>query len=278
MKPMAEQHACTDTFLFTRKKFMGLREHTRHRHVLNWLTSIYQKLMTSRVSEKALTLIYANYAMISDWLDIQCPPMPDNRDDMRSWVEFISNAAHFHRIQAGMVPKDHHLLEKVTFQDHAGPRFPGNPMTDYHIALDGLRSLFNVGSIIRTCDAAGFVSVILGNTPGDDHPAVRKTAMGAHQWVTQTRTADLAASLTDCKNYGFPVIGIETMTGSRPFSEFDWPSKGIIVFGNEEYGISASVLKTCDAFVHIPVFGRKNSINVAAAVSVIAFHVACRSK
>ncbi len=276
MKSLTGPYACIDTFPFTRKKFMRLRAHTRHRHVVNWLSSVYQKLITNRMGEQSLMLIYDHYSMMLNWLNIQCPPIPET-GDRRSWIEFVSNAAHFHRIQAGIVPRDHHLLETVTFQDRCAPPASGmHPASGCHIALDGLRSLFNVGSIIRTCDAAGFLSVILGNTPGDEHPAVRKTAMGAHQWVTQTRTADLAATLTDLKNQEFQVIGIETMRNSRSFAEYDWPAKAVLVFGNEEYGISASVLGVCDAFVHIPVFGRKNSINVASAVSVVAFHVACQ--
>lgn len=261
-----------DTFLFTRKKFLRLKEHTRHQHILNWLTLIYQKLITNRIHITDLQLVYSNYAAILSWLAIQCPTIPEN-DDTRSWIEFISDAAHFHRTQAGLVPRDYNLLEKVTAQDltaqdHLTVGF------DYHIALDGLRSLFNVGSVIRTCDAAGFKSVILGNTLGDEHPSVRKTAMDACKWVKQTRTADLAVTLTHQKSLGYPVIGIETIRNSRSFGEFSWPSKGILVFGNEEYGISSSVLKTCDAFVHIPMFGRKNSINVASAVSVVAFQIA----
>nr|NJM04722.1 RNA methyltransferase [Desulfobacula sp.] len=47
------------------------------------------------------------------------------------------------------------------------------------------------------------------------------------------------------------------MEKARAFHEFPWQDNTILVFGNEEYGISSHVLAVCDDFVHIPVFGKK---------------------
>ncbi len=47
----------------------------------------------------------------------------------------------------------------------------------------------------------------------------------------------------------------------------------MLVFGNEEYGISSHVMPMVDAIVHIPMFGKKNSLNVANAVAVILFQI-----
>ncbi len=143
-----------------------------------------------------------------------------------------------------------------------------------HLALDGLRSLFNTGSIFRTCEAAGFNSIILGNMPGKEHPGVQKTAMGAHKWIDQEKTEDLAQTLIDKKLEGFQIIGIETIKDSISCHDFAWEKNTIVVFGNEEYGISSHVMDSCDKIVSIPMFGRKNSLNVANAVAVICFQIA----
>ena len=87
-------------------------------------------------------------------------------------------------------------------------------------------------------------------------------------------TADLAGCLLKKKEAGFRIIGIETIGNARAFHEFPWQENTILVFGNEEYGISSHVLAVCDDFVHIPMFGKKNSINIAAAAAVICFQVA----
>ena len=80
--------------------------------------------------------------------------------------------------------------------------------------------------------------------------------------------------MLDKKEAGFQIVGVETMESSLAFNDFAWQKKTILVFGNEEYGISSHVMAVCDEIVHIPMFGRKNSLNIANAVSVICFHVA----
>jgi len=188
------------------------------------------------------------------------------------WLESISNRIHFHRSAIGIPVRDHDLLETIQTNDVPAPFL--QPGFNCHLALDGLRSLFNVGSIFRTCEAAGFKSIILGNTLGKEHPGVKKTAMGAHKWVEQENTKDLALTLLEKKEKGFHIIGVETTKEALPSYDMPWEDNTILVFGNVEYGISSHVRKSCDAFVHIPMFGRKNSLNVANAAAVICFQVA----
>jgi len=95
--------------------------------------------------------------------------------DPRLWLECISDRICFHRSVTGQILRDYDLLEAVRTTDaEASPI-----LTDIncHIALDGIRSLYNTGSILRICDAAGFKSVILGNTLGKNHPGVKKTPL-----------------------------------------------------------------------------------------------------
>ncbi len=98
--------------------------------------------------------------------------------------------------------------------------------------------------------------------------------MGTHTLIHQEKTQDLAGKLFDEKKNGFHIIGVETIKNSRPYSDITWKQKTIVVFGNEEYGISSHVCQACDEFTHIPMFGKKNSINVANAASVICFDMA----
>ena len=183
---------------------------------------------------------------------------------------YVSDAIHFHRQAAGMVAKDHNLLEPVKTGDRAESKGLA-PDMEYQVALDGLRSLFNVGSIFRTCEAVGVTTIILGNTLGKENPRVRKTAMGAQEWITQEKTQDLAQTLTKKKAQGFRIIGVETMAGSAPCHGYAWPRKAVLVVGNEEYGISPHVLRVVEDMVHIPMYGRKNSLNVANATTAILY-------
>ncbi|MCP3875825.1 MAG: RNA methyltransferase [Desulfobacteraceae bacterium] len=260
-----------DTFGFTKKKLISLPIESRHKHLIKWLSEFYQKLTTNRVNLTLFDLFTDHYNQILSWTQM-APFIKPEANNLKIWIEVISDRIHYHRSFTNITIRDHDLLEKIQTNDLAN----ASNKIDFHchIALDGLRSLFNVGSIFRTCDATGFNSILLGNIPGKEHPGIQKTSMGAHEWIKEEHTKDLAQTLIQKKEEGYRVIGVETIEGSVPYYKMRWEPKTIVVFGNEEYGISSHVLKTCDTFVHIPMFGKKNSINVANAVSVICFQIA----
>jgi 23S rRNA (guanosine2251-2'-O)-methyltransferase len=260
-----------DTFGFTRKKWQTLSVPAQSRHLMAWLERFYRKLTTNRPSPEILRQFASQYNTILSWTGLPAVAFPEP-GHIRLWIETVSDRIHIHRTASGLFPTDGDLHEKVTVDDRPAPETGSRP--DCHIALDGIRSLFNVGAVFRICDAAGFTSVILGNTLGKEEKRVRKTAMGAHEWVAQETTCDLYTTLSAKKKEGYRIIGIETMKGARPYDKIDWSPKTIVVLGNEEYGISSHTLPVCDAFVYIPMYGRKNSINVACAASIVCFHMA----
>ncbi|SMC38001.1 tRNA G18 (ribose-2'-O)-methylase SpoU [Desulfocicer vacuolatum DSM 3385] len=257
-------------FPFTEKKFHTLSPTGKHRWIIKWLSTFYHGLTTNRVSPAECTSIAHQYTTVRKWMGFESLDFPDVMEK-REWMEFISNAIHLHRMHMGLSPRDHDLLPNVRTGDKKKESVL--PAFHYHMALDGLRSLFNVGGIFRTCDAGGFQGLILGNIPKGDHPTIRKTSMGTSAWMPHCTTPDLAGELLEMKKKGFSIIGIETTENSSSHAAYAWPQKAIIVLGNEEYGISSHVLRVCDAFVHIPMLGRKNSINVVSAASVIVFHI-----
>lgn len=259
------------TFPFTKKKFDSLDSHGKFKWTVKWLEKIHLKVLSEDISEKALDSFRNEYLKLLSWQGIKEPVFPETKKK-DPWIEFISDSVNFHRNRAGFVPKEFDFLPKVLTGDDSTD-LPWQPSFNWSIALDGLRSVFNVGSIIRVCDCAGFASVILGNTPGDEHRGVKKVSMGTSSWIPQESTDDLASLLNEKRNLNIPVIGVETIENSVSYTDYNWSDKGIIVFGNEEYGLSEDVIKVCDDFVHIPMSGRKNSLNVANAVSVIAFHI-----
>ena len=123
----------------------------------------------------------------------------------------------------------------------------------YRVALDNMRSAFNVGSIIRVIDAVGFESVLLSaSTPGKENGQVKKTAMTCTEWIPLRKYENLAPALIRAKEDDYSIIGIETIPSSSSYTKYPWSKKGILVVGNEEYGISEDVMKACDGFVHLP--------------------------
>jgi tRNA G18 (ribose-2'-O)-methylase SpoU len=259
------------TFPFTKRKFQSLDRHGRFKWTVKWLGQIHGKLLQESISEKSLTVFMDEYRALLIWQDLPIPDFPATFDKTE-WIEFLSDSVNSHRNEYGVVPKEHEFLPRVIEGDSKEDG-PWSYSVPYSIALDGLRSVFNVGSILRVCDCAGFKSVILGKTLGDEHRGVRKISMGASSWIPQEKTDDLAEFLKEKKKQGIHVTGVETVESSLNYAKYSFNPSGIVVFGNEEYGLSKEVLKVCDDFIHIPMSGRKNSLNVSNAVSVIAFHI-----
>jgi tRNA G18 (ribose-2'-O)-methylase SpoU len=143
-----------------------------------------------------------------------------------------------------------------------------------YVVLDGLRSAFNVGSILRTSEAAGVRMVYLcGRTAHPPNAKLEKTALGAVNtvaWKYLKTTEDAVAELHD---QGVRVIGVETIADSVPYTEFIFPNPVGLVFGHELYGISKPVLARLDKVVRIPMQGFKTSINVATACGIVLFEI-----
>jgi len=109
-------------------------------------------------------------------------------------------------------------------------------------------------------------------TPPLTHPKVKKTSLGAETWIPEERTEDLVDHLRQKQAQGYALIGLERAENSIQLQDFIWPVKGVILLGNEEYGLSHALLELADHLVALPMEGRKNSLNVATALSGAAFH------
>jgi 23S rRNA (guanosine2251-2'-O)-methyltransferase len=148
-------------------------------------------------------------------------------------------------------------------------RLPRRPI---HIVLDNLRSAFNVGSIFRLADAVRAAEVIpCGYTAFPPHHKLEQTSLGTTDSVPWRRFDDTAMALADLKSKGIKIVGVETARGASPYHRFEYAFPVALVLGNEALGISEPALKLCDAVVEIPVFGYKNSINVATAAAIVLY-------
>lgn len=139
---------------------------------------------------------------------------------------------------------------------------------DACVMLEDLQDPGNLGSILRTCAAAGIGHVLLSR--GSAHawsPRVMRAAMGAHFALAIYEAADLQAAARD-------FAGTRIATRQRaPRTVFEADLKGSIalLLGNEGAGLSAGLLATADHVVSIPMPGKAESLNVAAAAAVCLF-------
>jgi 23S rRNA (guanosine2251-2'-O)-methyltransferase len=145
----------------------------------------------------------------------------------------------------------------------------------YVVILDNIRSALNVGAIFRTCDGAGVSKLYLcGITPYPPHNRIPKTALGAVEFVNWERRTSTLELITELKSAGYQIWAIEQAPTTESYFTQNPPQKLALIFGNEISGVDPQVLATCDKVIEIPMFGQKNSLNVATTVGIITYHCA----
>jgi tRNA G18 (ribose-2'-O)-methylase SpoU len=148
------------------------------------------------------------------------------------------------------------------------------PRKPVHLILDNLRSAFNVGSIIRTSDAASLACVHLcGITPLPPHPQIARTALGATRYVPWLHHETALDAVGHVRSLGCRVYALETTERAASYwsARFDAPLA--LVVGHEVSGITPDVLDSADEIVFIPMNGVKNSINVATSVGIVVYEI-----
>ncbi len=154
---------------------------------------------------------------------------------------------------------------------------PGQPFTPaappprpLALALDNLRSAWNVGAIFRTADGLGVRHIYLGGiTPTPEHPGVRKTALGAEHALPWTSVSNLSAVLADRRAAGWTIWALEQAPGSQPLTQTP-PPEGplLLIVGHEIVGVGPDLFPLCHALVHLPLRGSKRSLNVEVATAI----------
>lgn len=144
------------------------------------------------------------------------------------------------------------------------------------VVLDGVRSLYNVGSVFRTADAFRLAGIVLcGITATPPHPEIHKTALGAEDSVSWKYFEDTMQAVEWLRSEGYTLLAIEQCEGSTLLPEFTIEqSKYAIILGNEVKGVQQQVVDACDGCLEIPQFGTKHSLNVSVTAGIVIWHFA----
>ncbi|NTW53011.1 MAG: RNA methyltransferase [Chlorobiaceae bacterium] len=141
------------------------------------------------------------------------------------------------------------------------------------LMLHNIRSMWNVGSMFRTADAAGIEKIVItGYTATPPRKEIDKTALGAQNTVPWQYIEDPAEAVAMLKAEGKRVFGLEIAANSRMYTELtpgDFPL--VLIVGNEVVGLGDELLSLCDDVLEIPQYGIKHSMNVAVAAGVALF-------
>ena len=146
-------------------------------------------------------------------------------------------------------------------------------MKEVVVILEDVRSTFNVGSVLRTADGSGCTKVYMcGITPDGNHPKVKKTALGAEEFMQWEHRKDINELLSELKSEGFQLISVEQSPNSISYKDLKLDDKAAFIFGNEITGVSEKTLEASDSIAEIPMLGKKNSLNISTTVGIILYN------
>lgn len=142
------------------------------------------------------------------------------------------------------------------------------------LLLDNIRSMQNVGAILRNCDGAGFQKVYLtGCTPTPPRNEISKTALGAQNTIDWEYFSDAQEVVELLQQQGVKIYAIELDEKSIPYSEFFWktPKNICLILWNEVKWVQKNLLDISDEIVMIPMLGHKESLNVSVAAWIVMY-------
>ncbi len=142
------------------------------------------------------------------------------------------------------------------------------------LLLDLLQDVHNVGSLLRTAEAAGVHGVILqGRRAAGITPAVVNTSSGAVEHLLVAQVTNLSRTIERLKSDEVWIVGLEDFYGAKPYTEVDLTVPLGVVVGSEGNGLRRLVRERCDLLLVLPMRGQINSLNAAVAGSIALYEV-----
>jgi len=140
------------------------------------------------------------------------------------------------------------------------------------IILDNVRSLNNIGSVFRTCDAFLVEKIYLcGITASPPHKDIHKTALGSTESVDWEYFKNISELLIELKKDNVHIWSVEQADKSKKLTNFniDKDLKHALIFGNEVKGVSEEAINLSNEVIEIPQFGTKHSLNISVCSGIL---------
>lgn len=167
------------------------------------------------------------------------------------------------------------LLSAVTYHklEHLVPELYEEGLLPFIVVLDGITDVRNFGAIARTCECAGVDAIVI-----PEHGSVSvggdavKTSAGALLHLPVCRERSIRGAVKFLRDNGYSVVAASEKADIN-YTQADYTGPVAIVMGAEDTGIAPEVIKQCDTFVSIPLFGKISSLNVSVAAGVMMYEV-----
>lgn len=167
------------------------------------------------------------------------------------------------------------MLSAVTYHSLSNlvPQLYEGGVLPFIVVLDGITDVRNFGAIARTCECAGVDAIVIPSRGSVSVGAdAVKTSAGALLHIPVCRESSTVSTVNYLKASGYNVVAVSEKADIN-YTTADYTSPTALVLGAEDTGISPEVLRRCDTFVSIPMFGNIGSLNVSVAAGVMIYEV-----
>lgn len=166
-------------------------------------------------------------------------------------------------------------LPEADFEELCRARPGGEP--PFLVLLDGVTDPQNLGALLRTAESAGVTGAVLPrHRSAHVSPAVTKAAAGAVEHLPLAVVGGMPAAIARARELGVWVLGLDAAGGVSIHDLAVAAEPVALVLGGEGRGLGRLTRERCDELAAIPLRGRTESLNVAAAAAVACFEIARR--
>ena len=141
-----------------------------------------------------------------------------------------------------------------------------------YLFLEDVQDPGNVGTMIRTADAAGFTGVIVSDKSADIYSLKTLRSMQGSHFHLPIYRMPVATFVEEAKRSNLPILATTLSRDSKDYRELSSLENFVLVMGNEGQGISSVMAESADQLVHIGMKGRAESLNVAVAAGILMFY------
>lgn len=140
----------------------------------------------------------------------------------------------------------------------------------HFLLIDQVQDPGNLGTIIRTADAAGYDGVVLGEGTVDLYNDKVIRATQGSLFHLPIINADLSEQIAQLKNDGFEILA-SSLQNAVNYTEIRKPEKLALILGNEGAGVSQELIQAADQCIKIPIYGQAESLNVSIAAGILMY-------
>lgn len=242
-----------------------------NQHVKNW-----KKLQTKKFRRQTGSYLLDGWHLVQEALKahVNVTQLIGTKDELAMHSDIVSLVNEVYEVTPAIM---RHITPTVTPQGIAAvatlPQTHWRPqkIEGAWLMMDGVQDPGNVGTMIRTADAAGFTGVVVNDKTADLYSPKVVRSMQGSQFHLLLVNGDLKKWVADFKNDGIPVYGTQLNPAAVNYRTVHPGQSFALIMGNEGNGMSDDLLKMTDQNLYIPMKGDAESLNVAVSAGILMF-------